>query len=96
MTGRTTAVRLAYDGIGFPGDFAPEPLGIAGYPKVGKLFWTNVKSFASIFSAGMDGSRPVTVIDTGLEFPNGIAIDFENSRLYWADVTLGTLETRSL
>ena len=30
------------------GDVAPEPLGIAVYPKVGKLFWSNVNSFASV------------------------------------------------
>ena len=52
-----------------------------------------MNSFASICTAGMDGSDPMKIVDTGLVFPNGIAIDFDNSRLYWADASLGTLET---
>ena len=55
-----------------------------------------MKSFASICSAGTDGSSQVKVKDTGHVFPNGIAIDFENSLLYWAEATLGTMETNIL
>ena len=41
-------------------------------------------------------SNPTKVIDTGNGNANGIAIDFENSRLFWADQMLSTLETCTL
>lgn len=40
-------------------------------------------TFSSIERAGMDGSRPSSII-TGLNYPHKIVIDFHNSRLYWA------------
>ena len=75
-----------------------QPGGITVYPKIGPLLWVNINFSisASIYSAAMDGSNPIKVRDTGAGFPNGIIIDFENSRLYWADHVLGTLETFSL
>ena len=78
-------------------DVVAEPVPIAVYPKIGRLFWGNCKGgVQSIYSAGMDGSHPVKVRSTGKGFINGIALDFGNARLYWADRILGTLESCNL
>ena len=75
-----------------------QPGGIAVHPKIGQFFWVNINfsMSASVYRAAMDGSNPIKVRDTGAGFPNGITVDFENSRLYWADHVLGTLETCTL
>lgn len=43
----------------------------------------------SIDRAGMDGSHPSSIV-TGLSRPQGITIDFQNSRLYWTCEQEGT------
>ena len=63
------------------------------------MFWTNTgsdPSSASIYGAAMDGTHEVKVKGTWSGYPAGIAIDFENARLYWSDNWLGTLETCTL
>ena len=80
------------------GELVSEPIGIAVCPKIGKLFWANYNfgNFSSMYSAFMDGSNPIKIKDTETGFITGIAIDFENSRHYWADQILSTLETCNL
>ena len=48
------------------------------------LYWSFSSPVGSINRAGMDGSNPVEII-TGLGSPYGITIDFEKSRMYWAE-----------
>ena len=47
------------------------------------MYYTNYEK-NNIYKANMDDSN-VTEIVTGLEYPYGIAIDFKESRLYWAE-----------
>ena len=74
------------------------PIPIALHPKMGRLFWgnTNLRGTGSIYSAAMDGSNPVQLAGTGIIRPNGIAIDAENSRIYWADSSGNKLESCTL
>ena len=50
------------------------------------MFWIDGHSNAKrIVRAGMDGSNRVNVITTNIKQPNGLAIDYKDSRLYWSD-----------
>ena len=44
----------------------------------------------------MDGSMRQTLINSSIGWPNGIAIDFEYQRLYWADAKLDKIEQVNL
>ena len=46
------------------------------------MFITDHSRSGSIYRAGMDGSNPAKLV-SGLNYPAGITIDFQNSRLYW-------------
>ena len=41
--------------------------------------------------SGMDGSHRQVLVDTHLKWPNGITLDYEEKRLYWADAKLNTI-----
>lgn len=44
----------------------------------------------------MDASNRLVIIFSNLTWPNGLAIDYESQRLYWADVGMKTIEYASL
>lgn len=44
----------------------------------------------------MDGSMREVLINDSLVWPNGIAIDFEYMRLYWADAKLDKIERSNM
>lgn len=46
--------------------------------------------------AGMDGSNRETIVSHNLTWPNGLAIDYDNARLYWADAGMKTIEYSNL
>ena len=46
------------------------------------MYWT--KCCGSIGKAGLRGEDPTTFV-SGLQFPMGIVIDFQSSKLYWTD-----------
>ena len=35
--------------------------------------------------AGLDGSQRQTIVDTQLDWPNGLSIDLERRRIFWVD-----------
>jgi len=41
----------------------------------------------------MDGSNPEVFISEELHFPNGLTVDYHNSRLYWVDAKLQVIES---
>ena len=51
---------------------------------------------SSINRASMDGTNPTTLVNTGLEHPWGITIDFKTSRLFWTDMHTNKIESSSL
>ncbi|KAK3604525.1 hypothetical protein CHS0354_000347 [Potamilus streckersoni] len=61
------------------------PRGIALYPSKGLMFWTDFGSNPHIGRAQMDGQESIEIINTGVTFPNGLAMDFSANRLYWTD-----------
>ena len=59
------------------------------------MFWTDWGKHI-IGKAGMDGSNPKAFISSNIDYPNGIAIDYHNSRLYWVDAKLAVIESVKL
>ena len=57
------------------------------------MYWSDwgVTRFAQIERSGMDGSHRQVLVDTHLKWPNGITLDYEEKRLYWADAKLNTI-----
>lgn len=49
------------------------------------MYWSDWGAQAKIERAGMDGSERTALITSNLTWPNGLAIDHDLSRLYWAD-----------
>ena len=60
------------------------------------MYWTDWGEVAKIEKAGMDGHGRTVIINTDLVWPNGLAIDYEAQRLYWADANLDKIEYSSV
>ncbi|XP_011472600.2 low-density lipoprotein receptor [Oryzias latipes] len=60
------------------------------------LYWSDV-SLKKIFRLNLadSSSKPVTVIDSGIETPEGIAVDWVHGNIYWTDSTLKTISVAS-
>nr|BAC02725.2 vitellogenin receptor [Periplaneta americana] len=73
-----------------------KPRAIALMPLEGLMFWSDWGERPLIARAGMDGSQPEVFVSTDLRFPNGLTIDYHNSRLYWVDAKLLVIESIKL
>ena len=49
------------------------------------MFWTDWGEDPKIERAWMNGEDRRVIVDTGMGWPNGIAVDKERARLYWND-----------
>lgn len=56
------------------------------------MYWTDWGVNPKIERAGMDASERTVIISTNLTWPNGLAIDYQTQRLYWADASVKTIE----
>ena len=56
------------------------------------MYWSDWGEPAKIERASMDGSNRVVLHDTGLTWPNGLAIDYQLQRLYWTDAFTNRIE----
>ena len=56
------------------------------------MYWTDWGEPAKIERASMDGTLRQVIIDDDLIWPNGLTIDYEMQRLYWADAFLDKIE----
>ncbi|XP_011412220.3 low-density lipoprotein receptor-related protein 1B [Magallana gigas] len=62
------------------------PRAIAVHPSAGYMFWTDHnKNSPHIGRAFMDGSSQRVLLSKDVVWPNGLAIDYQENRLYWAD-----------
>ena len=60
------------------------------------MYWTDWGEPAKIERASMDGSNRTVLHDTRLTWPNGLAIDYQLQRLYWADAFTDRIEYSSV
>lgn len=73
-------------------DAMEEPRAIAVDPKKGLIFWSDWGSQARIERAGMDGeNRRVILTGKNIKWPNGLALDLLEERLYWADAKVKSI-----
>jgi hypothetical protein len=53
------------------------------------IFWTDWGTEARIERAGMDGSfRKAIISGDSIKWPNGLALDLLEQRIYWADAKM--------
>ena len=60
------------------------------------MFWTDWGKSPKIERAGLDGGHRVTLVNTSIVWPNGIAIDFKAQKIYWADARLDKIEVMNM
>lgn len=58
----------------------------------GFMYWSDWGTNARIEKAGMDGSERSVFLSENIGLPNGLVVDYDSSRVYWADAKLKTLE----
>lgn len=57
------------------------------------MYWCENSFPPIIYSANMNGYDIKQFVDTRLELPTGLTIDFPSSRLFWADTKKNTIES---
>lgn len=62
------------------------------------MYWTDWGVDAKIERCGMNGDLTTreTVVNGMFGFPNGLAIDYKEEKLWWADAMLDKIETSNL
>uniref|UniRef100_A0A674F6C9 Low density lipoprotein receptor-related protein 2a n=1 Tax=Salmo trutta TaxID=8032 RepID=A0A674F6C9_SALTR len=68
------------------------PRSIVVHPVIGYIFWTDWYRPAKIMRAWCDGSHALSIVNTTLGWPNGLAIDWSSMRLYWVDAFFDKIE----
>lgn len=69
------------------------PRGIVLYPQKGLMYWSDWGFTPMISVSNMDGSESKSLVSKELEWPNGLALDWPNERLYWVDAKRLTIES---
>ena len=60
------------------------------------MYWTDWGEEPRIERAGMDGSNRKVIVEAELYWPNGLTIDLEEQKLYWADAKLSFIHRANL
>ncbi|KAG2459291.1 LRP2 protein, partial [Polypterus senegalus] len=74
----------------------PRPRAIMLDPCRGYMYWTDWGTNAKIERATLGGNFRTEIVNTSLVWPNGLTLDIEEERLYWADANLQKIERCSL
>ena len=61
----------------------------------GRIYWSDIKE-KTISRAYTNGSSLELMVEFGLDYPRGIALDWRSGNLYWSDAGTGRLEVMSL
>ncbi|XP_071403359.1 low-density lipoprotein receptor-related protein 1B-like, partial [Centroberyx affinis] len=77
-------------------DIAGEPYAIAVNPARGMMYWSVIGDHSHIEESAMDGSLRRVLLEKNLRRPTGLAIDYFNQRLYWADPELSQIGSMRL
>ncbi|XP_037724672.1 low-density lipoprotein receptor-related protein 4 isoform X2 [Drosophila subpulchrella] len=73
-----------------------KPRAIVVHPGEALAFWSDWGPNPKIERAFMDGTQRKVIISKGVTWPNGLAIDFPNSKIYWADAKQHAIECSNL
>uniref|UniRef100_A0A8B9LU25 Low-density lipoprotein receptor-related protein 2 n=1 Tax=Astyanax mexicanus TaxID=7994 RepID=A0A8B9LU25_ASTMX len=74
----------------------PRPRAIMLDPCSGYMYWTDWSTSAKIERATLGGNFRTEIVNTSLVWPNGLTLDYDEQRLYWADASLQKIERCSL
>ncbi|KAI4873047.1 hypothetical protein NFI96_006125 [Prochilodus magdalenae] len=74
----------------------PRPRAIMLDPCSGYMYWTDWGTNAKIERATLGGNFRTEIVNTSLVWPNGLTLDYDEQRLYWADASLQKIERCSL
>ncbi|XP_033127863.1 low-density lipoprotein receptor-related protein 2-like [Anneissia japonica] len=75
---------------------ADKPRAIVLDPCAGRMYWSDWGTQPKIERASIVGHYRETVIDTDITWPNGLTIDYEELKLYWADAYHDRIERANL
>uniref|UniRef100_A0A3B1JND8 LDL receptor related protein 1B n=1 Tax=Astyanax mexicanus TaxID=7994 RepID=A0A3B1JND8_ASTMX len=73
-----------------------KPGAIAVHPLKGFLIWTEWGETPRISRARLDGSEQMVLANSGISWPSGISIDYQENKLYWCDARMDKIERISL
>ncbi|XP_063285770.1 low-density lipoprotein receptor-related protein 2 [Pelobates fuscus] len=71
---------------------AHRPRAIVLDPCRGYMYWTDWGTIPKIERATLGGNFRTVIVNTSLVWPNGLTIDYEEQRIYWADARLQKIE----
>lgn len=60
------------------------------------MYWSDWGKRPEIAKSLMDGTKDVSFVSNDIYWPNGLAIDHPNERLYWTDAKKHTVESIKL
>ncbi|KAI4889838.1 hypothetical protein NFI96_000007 [Prochilodus magdalenae] len=60
------------------------------------MYWTDWGEEPRIERAGMDGSSRRVIVEEEIYWPNGLTIDLQEQKLYWADAKLSFIHRANL
>lgn len=73
------------------------PWSLVVFPKQGYLFWLSWDQKVNrIERATLDGKSRKAIISGDLGLPNGLTIDYDSNKLYWADAIKNRIEMADL
>ncbi|KAG5273414.1 hypothetical protein AALO_G00151070 [Alosa alosa] len=73
-----------------------QPRAIALDPAHRYMYWTDWGEEPRIERAGMDGSSRKIIVEVNIYWPNGLTIDLDEEKLYWADAKLSFIHRANL
>lgn len=56
------------------------------------MYWTDWGEVPKIERADLDGTERVVMVNTSLGWPNGLALDYDERKLYWGDAKTDKIE----
>lgn len=60
------------------------------------IFWSDWEANPKLERAELDGNNRVTLVNSSIVWPNGLVVDIENGKLFWADAKLDKIETMNM
>ncbi|XP_076440226.1 low-density lipoprotein receptor-related protein 2-like [Babylonia areolata] len=72
------------------------PRALAIHPCNGYIFWSDWGRTPKIERATMAGNGRQVIVSTDLGWPNGLSIDFDEAKIYWADAQKDRIERSNL
>lgn len=76
--------------------YSDSPRAIVVHPCKGYLFWSDVGKEPAITRSTLAGSQLEKIVTLNIKWPNGLTIDFEQDKLYWADAYYDKIEMSDL